>query len=154
MGRMQNVYLKGHHQDFSSQSVRWTDAVSFLFFFPLLDAFFGRKEVKVSHLWITLCESVVLQTEAHEAFVLSAICTSIKLDKPPLIPFGREETGSRCSMTSSTGDHSMKAGRVTCKGKETLRIKPVSRHFHPSGAKHWIPTRSADVKIKYSFPCW
>lgn len=70
-----------------------------------------------------------MQTEAHEALVLKAICTSIKLDKPPLIPFGRQDIDSRCSLTSSSGNHSMKAGRVAY--RETPRIKPHVRTLSP-----------------------
>lgn len=70
-----------------------------------------------------------MQTEAHEALVLKAICTSIKLDKPPLIPFGRQDIDSRCSLTSSSGNHSMKAARVAY--RETPRIKPHVRTLSP-----------------------
>lgn len=89
----------------------------------------GTENVKVSHLWITLCESVVLLTETHEAFVVLAICTSIKLDKPHWCPVAENVQAAgaawRPALLISPW---MLAGWPT--GKRKPWSNPTSGHLH------------------------
>lgn len=108
--------------------------------------------------WITLCESLIFfffkkQGHMRHLFVLLAICTSIKLDKPRLIPFGRTETGSRCCLTSSSGDQSMKVGLQGC--EKSWSSPPCQDTLSPLKdplAVQWLANSSTFAGRNADFP--